>query len=173
MKLKFYIRGLGIGILVTTLILTISTTVQGNKKSSEEETTKSSSVITYTKADTATIESLTSTVETQVETDSIEKQTVKETIQETIKETVQETTQKSTEITTKVTDGQKVTVVLSNINYSGKASQLIADAGIVDDAAALNKYLENNGYSTKILDGTYTFTKGQDYESIAKTITKK
>ena len=109
---------------------------------------------------------------TQAQTTTV-KATEKATEKVTEKVTQKATTQATTKAAADSANKDSVKVVLSDINYSGKAAQILADAGVVDDATAFNKYLSANGYATKIVDGTYTFTKGQDYESVAKAITKK
>lgn len=52
------------------------------------------------------------------------------------------------------------------------ASAVIADAGLVEDAAAFDRYLCEQGYSRKIADGTYEIPYDATEEEIAKIITK-
>ena len=91
----------------------------------------------------------------------------------TEKVTQKATTQPTTKAAADSSNKDSVKVVLSDINYAGKASQILADAGVIDNATAFSKYLADNGYASKVVDGTYTLSKGMDYESAAKAITKK
>ena len=45
--------------------------------------------------------------------------------------------------------------------------------GMVESASGFRKYLSDHGYAGKLRSGTYTITKGMTYEEIAKMITKK
>lgn len=65
-----------------------------------------------------------------------------------------------------------VTVRIEAGTNSYGASVLIAEAGLVEDAAALDRYLCEQGYSRKIADGTYQIPVGATEEEIAKIITK-
>jgi cell division protein YceG involved in septum cleavage len=52
-------------------------------------------------------------------------------------------------------------------------SKDLAAAGLVEDAAAYDAYLCNNGYSKRIRVGTYAIAPGTSEEDIAKIITQK
>lgn len=65
-----------------------------------------------------------------------------------------------------------VTVQIESGMNSYSASVVIAEAGLVEDAAVLDRYLCEQGYSRKIADGTYKIPVGATEEEIAKIITK-
>ncbi len=51
-------------------------------------------------------------------------------------------------------------------------SKSLVEAGLVEDALAFDKYLEDNGYSKRISTGTYEIPMGSTEEEIAKIITR-
>lgn len=54
---------------------------------------------------------------------------------------------------------------------SNRVSRVLAELGLVADAAAFDNYLCSNGYSKKIHTGSYAITVGTGEEEIAKIIT--
>jgi len=167
MKLKFYLRGLGVGVLVTALILTVAYKYRGNSSTVVENSSTVASAFNLSRAETKAVNTEQTTVP------------VKETIAATKAEVVTEApTQTATEKATEVATVQKaevtnepITVVLSDISNSERAAQVIANAGVVENWKDFNTYLESSGYAVKIHNGAYTLSKGQSYESIAKIIT--
>lgn len=65
-----------------------------------------------------------------------------------------------------------VTVHIESGMSSYSASVVIAEAGLVEDATAFDRYLCNQGYSRKVADGTYEIPCDATEEEIAKIITK-
>ena len=169
MKLKFYLRGLGVGVLVTTLILTVAFNIRDNQTPFVENPSTVTSGLNSNKAETKAVKTEQTTEQT--------KETSAATMAEVVSQApVQTTAEKVTEATTvqKVeANSQPITVVLSNISNSEGAAQAVANAGVIDNWIDFNKYLESSGYAKKIHNGTYSLLKGQDYESIAKIITGK
>ncbi len=216
MKLKYYLRGLGIGILVTALIMG---TTGGKKLTDEEIKAKamqlgmvegtSTGVLSDLQTDVIegkdveesipqmesaeTTQETTETVEATQESTEVAKETVeatqesneatKETVEvaqesnEVKKETVQ-ATQESNEVTkenvaeTKENAGEKVTITVHGGDSSVAVSNVLVEAGLVEDAKEYDRYLCSNGYDKRICVGTYEIEMGSDYETIAKIITK-
>jgi len=65
-----------------------------------------------------------------------------------------------------------ITVVIEAGTTSYVISQMLEEAGLVEDAAGFDTYLCGNGYSTKVQEGTYAILAGTSEEEIAKIITK-
>jgi len=167
MKLKFYLRGLGVGVLVTTLILTVSNDIRDSEAAMNENPSTVASVLISSQAETKT-ENTQQTTQQYKETSSV---TNAEVVTQAPVQTVAEKVTEATIV--QEAASQQITVVLSNISGSEAAAQAIASAGIIESWTDFNKYLESSGYSVKIHNGTYSLYKGQDYESIAKTISGK
>lgn len=68
--------------------------------------------------------------------------------------------------------GEAVTVVIEFGVTSAHVSELLEEAGLVEDAVAFDAYLCNNGYSRKITAGVYEIQPGTSEEEIIEIITK-
>ena len=69
-------------------------------------------------------------------------------------------------------DNDAVTVVIEFGVTSSHVSEILEEAGLVEDATAFDSYLCNNGYSRSITAGTYEIAPGTSEEEIVKIITK-
>lgn len=153
MKIKYFLRGLGTGILFATIILTISYAFRNNNIK-PEETTKSS--VAWETEESATVE------ETSIEETTIQETTIEETtIEET---TIQEATSEVT------TTGIKIITITSGMSSTG-VSNLLEEMGIIQDSKEFDTFLRNGGYSRKILVGSYEVSSDASFEEIAKKIT--
>ena len=178
MKLKYYLRGLGIGILVTTIILTIANHV-GNKIS-DAEVIKRAEALGMVMSDDETLFPPKQTDE-QATTGKTEESTTEEptTEEPTTEEptTEEPTTEEPTteEPATKPSGGDVVTatLVIKSGMYSEKVSQELQRMGIISDWADFNQYLSDNKYDVVIKTGTYTVNSSMTYEELAKLITGK
>lgn len=56
---------------------------------------------------------------------------------------------------------------------SSSVAREMKDAGIIKSDKALDDYMEKNGYASSIREGTYWIPEGASYEEIAKIITRK
>lgn len=187
MKLKYYLRGLGTGILFATIILFISYSYKMSDKQIKEkalelgmvypdteETSSSEASSDDLVADDTTLNEQSTEEQTTNQVSSEEKSSEENTTKE---ETTQETTKKeetTEETTTKNNTPQKtyeltVTSRTTSIDVSNK----LESAGIIDDADKFNDYLCDNGYSSRIQNGTFTVNSSMSYEELAEFIIRK
>lgn len=157
MKLKYHLRGLGIGFILTTIILMISNLFvnnnNGNNHVSDNKET-SGSVIAYT---------------TQADENNSDKKDEKKTEHAKTESASQGTTQTETLYSK---EGNTVTIKFENVIYGTAAAELLYKAGVIDDENSFAFYLQNSGYDAIIRDGLYQINIGDSYENIAKIITK-
>lgn len=66
----------------------------------------------------------------------------------------------------------KTFVVRSGLLSSSVAREM-QEAGIIEDADAFDDYIEKNGYGKMLRSGTYKIPQGADFETIAKIITRQ
>lgn len=206
MKLKYYLRGLGIGILITTVILSLAGI--GRKNMTDEEVVKRakelgmvestllSDLPDQTKAEEVRpTEPETSEPETS-EPETSEPETSEPEVSPEPEETAstpetpaapeetpvapEETPVAPEETPVSPEDGnpdtpagETVTLVIGRGESSTTVSKNLKKAGIVEDAAAFDRFLCNNGYDKKIITGTYEIPYGASEEEIAKIITRK
>lgn len=193
MNLKYYLRGLGIGLIVTTIILTVSGNTSASSKSSsagyiQSTEPTSSSIIAYDRQQTteSTTQAATepSTEAATENTTKAEQESTTESVKETTtavqpvtESTTQATTQAATQAETLATvlpvqsnDGGEVTITVKDIYYGTQAADLLYDAGLITDKSDFVQYLITTGYGTRIHEGVYTIQKGASYETICQTI---
>ena len=171
MKLKFYLRGLGIGILVTTVILGIAS---GRKQNmSDEEVIKRARELGMVESTLLTNLPDQGKEETQPEESEMQETKPEESKAEETKpeETKPEESQPE-ETQNKETD-KMVSIVITKGESSTSVSKSLQKAGLVEDAAAFDKYLCANGYDKKIVTGTYEIPIGASEEEIAHLITRR
>lgn len=210
MKLKYYLRGLGIGILITTVILSLAGI--GRKNMTDEEVVKrakelgmvESTLLSDLPDQTKAEEVRPTEPETPEPETSLQPETSEQEISaepetspgsetsepETLEPEVSpEPEESASTLETPVAPeetpvspedgnpdtpaGETVTLVIGRGENSTTVSKNLKKAGIVEDAAAFDRFLCNNGYDKKIITGTYEIPYGASEEEIAKIITRK
>lgn len=200
MKLKYYLRGLGIGMMVTALILGISfsncqgqaaqtmTDDQIRERAAELGMVDSGELTLAELQNSAkqptenTPEDVKETQETQTEVSPVTTTEPEITTQPEATKAPEATAEpvatEAPEITT-VPDtaapeqGQVAGITINRGDDSGSVSRRLYEAGLVEDARVFDSYLCNNGYSRSINPGTYEIASGTSEEEIAKIITGK
>lgn len=72
-----------------------------------------------------------------------------------------------------VADGSPVTVVIEEGVTSYSVCQLLEELGLIEDADSLDFYICSNSYSRSIQEGTYEIPKGTSEEEIVRIIMGK
>ncbi|MDO5382447.1 MAG: hypothetical protein Q4F06_07020 [Eubacteriales bacterium] len=183
MKFRYYLRGLGAGMIITAIILMIAGKVNGidaSKGHDENESSKAEgSVIAYT---TASDNGESTSEETEKETTAESLAATKEDITKNTEtagttQSVIETTAKQETTTAMATAGTvnsngKVQVYIKDVYYAYQAGDILYNAGVITDKEGFNNYINKTVYATKIKEGVYEITPGESYENIAKIITQ-
>lgn len=195
MKLKYYLRGLGIGILFATIIMAVAvsgrlndkevvkrakamgmdyttTAEKGQNEQTGETTLKADK--TETKDNTTkekpkeTETKETTTKETTTKETTTKETTTKET---TTKETTtKETTTKEETTTKKKPTEKEVEFSITSGMSSVAIAQLLESLGVVDNASEFDSYLVENNYDSRIAVGDYSISKSASYYQIAELI---
>lgn len=174
MKLKYYLRGLGVGIVVTAVILTIANHL-GNKMSDEDIIKRAAKLGMVMKEDESLFPP------TEPETTTPEPTSPSPAEQDTT--TPEPTTPVPTEpeTTTPVpaepqTSGiviHTATITVTSGMYSEAVSQKLEEAGIVKNWREFNEYLTSNGYSERLQTGTHSFNSEMGYNEIAEILVSR
>ena len=175
MKLKYYLRGLGIGILVTAAILTIVYHTKGSMSDSQimKRAAQLGMVMASTEEDTLFAQ--TTQVDTTIEetgTISVEETT---TVVETTEAVTEAPTEKPTEAPTEVpteAPAAEAVLTISPGMYSESVSAELVRLGIITNQKEFNSYLVNNGYAERIQTGDFKIKADMSYDEIARIITK-
>ena len=191
MKLKYYLRGLGIGIIVTTLVLMVA--FSGKKeKLSDQEIMQRAEQLGMVMADEGQTETGTEEntgTEAQPETEQ-DVQNTEAGTEENADENTENASEPETEPQTEAaaepaapedTTGNGVGEVKRETSgevaftvKSGESSDTVAfnlyKAGLVDDATAFNRYMISKGYDSRLRTGDFKIRSGASYDEILKVL---
>lgn len=183
MKLKYYLRGLGIGIIVTTILLMIAFALhkptmsdvdiiarakqlgmvmpEDEEPLQDTETTESTEVTAVPETETAQIEEQTTEVATNIE----EPVTAEET-EMTDTEVATEVSSEANEENNTAVNAAPYTLVVNRGDVCRIVCENLQANGVVDDAEAFRKFLGQKGFASSISVGSYSIPYGLDYEEI-------
>ena len=179
MKLKYYLRGLGIGMAVTALILGISFSGRQGQEAqtlTDEQIRERASELGMVDSSELTLAALQNSAQPQTTmepevTEESETMTEREATAEPEMTTKPEATKEPELIT--APEQSQTTITIKKGSDSGSVSRVLYEAGLVENAKAFDNYLCNNGYSRSINPGIYEIAPGTSEEEIAKIITGK
>ena len=203
MKLKYYLRGLGIGMAVTALILGSSFSDRQGQEAqtlTDEQIRERASELGMVDSSELTLAALQNSAQPQITREpevteeskpttepenTIEPETTTEpeataepetiAAPETTAEPETTTEPETTEEPELITapEQSQTTITIKKGSDSGSVSRMFYEAGLVENAKAFDNYLCNNGYSRSINPGIYEIAPGTSEEEIAKIITGK
>lgn len=197
MKRKYYLRGLGIGILITAIVFIIA----GPSELSDDEIIKRAKELGYVKADeqvtpsigikellehtpiptpTATMapqETLTPEPTSTPTPEPTATPTPEPTSTPTPEPTATPTptpteTPAPTQAVTPDTEVVTATIVVERGNTATVVCNKVEAAGIIEDAKVLRKYLIDNQLTDYINIGSYTLSSDMSMKEIAEVLTK-
>lgn len=161
MKLKYYLRGLGIGIVVTAVILTIANHL-GNKMSDEDIIKRAAKLGMVMKEDESLFPP------TEPETTTPEPTTPEPTTP--VPTEPETTTPVPAEPQTSGIVIHTATITVTSGMYSEAVSQKLEEAGIVKNWREFNEYLTSNGYAERLQTGTHSFNSEMGFNEIAEIL---
>lgn len=200
MKLKYYLRGLGVGIAVTALLLGLSgkkesltdaeimararelgmteNTVLAELETEEvpqteevPETVPAEEEAESEETDTV-IEEATVSSEAEMETEGTAEVSETEALENT--ESSQEAAPEKAEETAKAEEEREIIrITVRSGETSWPVAQRVQEAGLVSDAAAFDDFLCDNGYSRYLRAGEYEIPAGSTQEEIARILARK
>lgn len=192
MKKKYFVRGLGIGIIFGALIMLAAYLTSGKGSLSDEEVMKRAQELGMVKKSEYVLDSEVTSEETTTETEAVTTEAPAATEKATEEATTEApgTTERATEeatteaattekatteaATTEQTDAKtKATITVSGGMSSETISSLLENAGLVDSASKFNSFLVQNGYDKKLETGSFDISGGMTYEEIARILTTK
>ncbi|MCR5665775.1 MAG: endolytic transglycosylase MltG [Eubacterium sp.] len=191
MKLKYYLRGLGIGIIVTVIIMMIAFHVHGSDMTDEEVIERAKQLGMVESEDSGVVADQATEGDTsEVSTDEAETTTEQSTEDKSQEESSEDTskddstkedtskdekeeskTEESKEDSSEKKSSKTVKVTIESGASSDSISQMLYEKGIVDDAYAFNDYLITNGYANVLRTGSFKLPTGASYKKIAKLLT--
>lgn len=188
MNKKSFLRGFGIGVLFAAIILGISFSIRTSESATITRARKLGMVFESNnkKAIAGNTEAPEETGQPEVSGSPVVTETPAVTKEPDTKATKKPAATKkpsSEDIDKKFEDGKnnlkkdiendKKQLTINDGDWAGKVSKKLEDLGIIDDAAAFDKYLADNGYSGVINSGTYDVSPDDTYHDIAEKITSR
>lgn len=190
MNLKYYLRGLGIGIIVTALIMGIA--VGGKKETlSDSEIKERARALGMTEESTLLADAVSTIMpEKEQEETARQKEEAVEPMQEPTEEPKEEVTptpevtpkptpKPSPEVTPKPTPEileesvektGSITIQVNNGDGSYTVCRKLEEAGLVISASDFDMYLYENGYDKRINVGTFEIPENADPQQIARIL---
>nr|MBQ8252673.1 hypothetical protein [Lachnospiraceae bacterium] len=188
MKLRYYMRGLGIGILVTAVLMSVTINGKTEKLTDDEIIARAEALgmvqeyedvvladtVSDNQAEKETAVVTVPDVEAKQEEDDEKNQQPdeNETVVQEEEETEEEPKEEETPIKEIETD-QTVEIVVQGGDGSQTVAKKLLQAGLVDDAQAYDRYLCTNGYDKRICTGTHRIPVGAGDEEIAAILTTR
>lgn len=184
MKLKYYMRGLAIGIIFSVFIFTITGNTRKEKMSEDEIKQAAIALGMVEKKSNINLSVLSPTITltpTAAPTITMPKATMTPIVTVTVAPTPTTIAPTPTTIVatptpvapTKATEQETIRLVITKGMYSIAVAQRAYEVGLVDDVKAFDEYLSKNGYASGIRVNTYEIKKGASYHEIAEAITKR
>lgn len=195
MKLKYYLRGLGLGIVIAAAVFSATGRGQRTMTDSEirmraaelgmvEETLVLEEIASTAFGEESEPDSMEETGEASTEEESYKSESVQaletQTDQEAFRDeelagAPEEETTDVQEIDVAdppVADADIVTVVIRSGDSSESVSKRLEEAGLVSSASAYNQYLCGNGYDKRLAAGSHEIPVGATEEEIARALTR-
>lgn len=183
MKLKYYLRTLGMAMIVTTLLLGVSTP-EGREPMSDQEIRERAIELGMIDADSLSLSELRREPE---EGDPVVQNPGEEGESEEAGSDAQDPEETDPEEDSAVQNpeeiaesgegeaepAESVIITIKSGDTSVSVSRKLAEAGLVSDAKEYDSYLCKGGYDKALSVGTYEIPIGSSEEEIAKIITKK
>lgn len=181
MKLKYYLRGLGMGIIFATLVMTVSSVVHNNNLSEEtiiKEAKKLGMIMPETEETKGGLWGNKEEIETAGNTEDI---TSTENVEDT--ETQVEDTEVPASEESSFEEKEPVVVQNGNVTlievsvYPGDNARQVAERlyqyGLVEDSESFRLYLGETGYAKVLAVGEYYVPVGATYEEICNVLMRK
>lgn len=158
MRFKYYLRGAGIGVILTTLIFTIAFAVYKPTLSDDEIMKKAEALGMEMPAD---------------DSDSADKKDTKTAKDQ--KDDADASDSNTDDATTSEDGGQKnvIEFTIASGDTSATIAQHLQEVGLVDNAKSFDLYLSGQDLDNQLLPGTYQIPEGATFLEIGELLTTK
>ncbi len=167
MKFKYFLRGLGVGIVFASIIFFVAYRQMGTTKMTDQQVMERAKELGMVEPDTSIKDLLESNTDIENHMDKNVSDTEASSEEATVS-TAEATTEAVT--TENMTVAESVSVTVEKGTNSYAVAQQLQELGMVADAAEFDDYLIENGYASRIRVGTHALTKGMDFHTIAEAI---
>lgn len=182
MKLKYYLRGCGVGIVVTVVIFMVAIKAKGGIMTDQKVMRRASELGMVMAEESQKNMDTQSATETQTNSDTQGTSQAVIDTQETVENTQQDNSGKSTQAEEhkklqekkEEEDSQKEIVIsVKKGDVCRDVAERLYEKGLVKDAEEFRVYMGEHGYAKNLCIGNFLLKKGMSYEQIAKILTKR
>lgn len=174
MKFKYFLRGLGTGIIFGALIMLVSYMTSGSYKITDEEIIRRAEKLGMVKEDNYIPLATDSDVDSDMEnTADAADNTTDNIAAPTDEASTEDGSVYENDNKDNISDNDYVTakITITGGMSSTDVAKLLEDAGIISDHLDFDSYLNTNGYSTQIRIKTVELNSNMSYEEIAEALT--
>lgn len=182
MKFKYYLRGVGLGILLTTILLTAAFHIHGNRISDEEIIEKAQGLGMIMPGESLQSEAdETETAESEEQTGlseetepadtgiaDMEPEDVTQEQESTALPAIPEADENTGDVS-----GDYITVTVAEGAVCRDIAEELMELGLVEDSEDFRLYMAQNSYDHLIRVGEYEIPREATYEEIARILTQK
>ena len=179
MKLKYYLRGIGIGVLVATFIMTVSSVVHNNNLSDDfiiKEAQKLGMIMSESEDDKDSLWGNSNT-EKDTQTDNhVSSEQLNDDTQVPEAESTEEDLNTENQVSSDEQvppEEERVVIQIRDGEGAGSVARKLYSLGVIENEEDFHAYLKNSGYSRKIRCGSFEVIKGASYEEICDVIIRK
>jgi len=189
-RLKYYLRGIGIGLIVTTVVLMIAFAVHKDEPLSDDEIRERAAALGMVMPESDKLSAQrenesgrpedeannqTDNQTGQKETDASKTDDVsvgdEDSAKKEEKQDHKQDDKKDEEKEPEVTEQVEISIVGGE--YSDEICTKLKEAGVIEDAEDFNKYLSSGGYDNLLQPGNYVLPLGADYDEIVRILTER
>lgn len=160
MKLKYYMRGVGIGVVVTTLILLIAFVIFGNNEMSDEDVIKRAKSLGMVQSSSTINDAKNETTEQQNNATS-ENNLLDQNVQNAQNSATQDVNNEFVQFT--INSGESSRMVIDRL----------AEQGLVSDPTTFNRFLNEKGLDNNIQPGTFNIPRNISDNDLATLLSTK
>ena len=181
MKLKYYLRGIGIGMIVTALIFMIGASTS-NKMSDEEILARAKELglveKTVLKEPSQAVSEQESSEKEKELSDLVSEETKEETTEPVTEDATEELSETTSASESDKTDSEEeieefVVITIVSGDSSVSVSQKVFEAGLVEDVVEFDRFLCANGYDRSLRVGQHEIRVGATMQEIAEGLSNR
>lgn len=161
-------RGIGIGVIVATLIMTVSSVIHNNNLSDEtiiKEARKLGMIMPEETQDNDSLWGNSADVEASEEAEISDSTEVSDVV---------DSTESGTEVNEEDESEEVVyhTITITDLDAARHVGEKLKAVGVISDAEEFRLYLRDQGYAKRIRSGTFQIPEGATYEEICAIIVR-
>ena len=184
MKLKYYMRGIGIGIIVTALIFMIGASAS-NQISDEEIIARAKelglvekTVLKEPDSDQVKQQNTTEEVSSSDDSEQVSEEPEEESTESDTEESGEEISEPLSENEASEAESEEVieefvVIMIKSGDSSVSVSQKVFEAGLVENALEFDRFLCANGYDRKLTVGQHEIQVGATMQEIAEALSSR